>query len=252
MVLLDFQCTHRHASGFALDIALTMDHRFHRAIWSFGQWKDDDPVADRRISSTGTGAHSDWRATRGRHGLDGSGCRLRSVRSAMSFKMHCYFRISVCGTISSTVRRHRRKQRRSVDFHRLIEVLEIGPLLDRPIHNLSGGERQRIAMGRALLSSPELLLMDEPLASLDKPLKSKVLTYLERTVAEWNVPTLLVTHSKAEVRRVAQWVVVIHEGRLVREGRPRVALPRTARERRPTGQLPSVRLLLGQSDHASL
>ena len=94
----------------------------------------------------------------------------------------------------------------------MVEVLELGPLLRRYPHSLSGGEKQRVALGRAVLSGPELLMMDEPLASLDDPLKGRILAYLQRTVAEWNIPTLFVTHSQAEVRRAAEWVVVLEQG----------------------------------------
>ena len=120
--------------------------------------------------------------------------------------------------------RRRDKRGRMLDFARVVEVLEIGPLLRRFPRNLSGGERQRVALGRALLSGPELLLMDEPLASLDAPLRDRVLSYLERAVAEWNIPTLFVTHAQAEVRRAAQWVVLLEKGRLVGTGTPEDAL----------------------------
>jgi molybdate transport system ATP-binding protein len=119
---------------------------------------------------------------------------------------------------------HRDKLGRMLNFARVVEVLEIGPLLRRFPRNLSGGERQRVALGRALLSGPELLLMDEPLASLDAPLRDRVLSYLERAVAEWNIPTLFVTHAQAEVRRAAQWVVLLEKGRLVGAGTPEDAL----------------------------
>jgi molybdate transport system ATP-binding protein len=120
--------------------------------------------------------------------------------------------------------RYRRGPRRTVDFYRAVEVLELGTLLHRYPRNLSGGEKQRVALGRALLSGPELLMMDEPLASLDDPLKGRILAYLEGVVAEWAIPTLFVTHSQADVRRAAEWVVVIDKGRVVCSGPPNEAL----------------------------
>jgi molybdate transport system ATP-binding protein len=118
----------------------------------------------------------------------------------------------------------RRSGPRRVDFKRVVEVLELGVLLDRYPHNLSGGERQRVALGRALLSNPELLLMDEPLAALDAPLKSRILTYLERVIHEWSVPTLFVSHGQGEVRRLAGYVVVLENGKVVGCGTPEEAL----------------------------
>lgn len=114
--------------------------------------------------------------------------------------------------------RWRKRKRRSVEFDRVVQVLEIEGLLGRYPYNLSGGERQRVALGRALLSGPELLLMDEPLASLDAPLKARVLAYLERVVSEWDIPTLFVTHEQDEVRRVADWVVRLERGRVLGAG----------------------------------
>ena len=112
----------------------------------------------------------------------------------------------------------------AIDFQRVIEMLEIGGLLQRYPRNLSGGEKQRVALGRALLSGPELLLMDEPLASLDAPLRTRILAYLERVVAQWDIPTLFVTHSQVEVRRAAEWVVVLEKGRMIGAGTPEDAL----------------------------
>ncbi len=115
----------------------------------------------------------------------------------------------------------RRQQRTStIEPARVIEVLELGDLLQRYPRNLSGGQRQRVALGRSLLSVPELLLMDEPLASLDAELKNRVLTYLERVVNTWHVPTIYVSHSAAEVRRLAQRVIVVDQGRVVQMGTP--------------------------------
>ena len=125
-------------------------------------------------------------------------------------------------------RRHDRRGRNAVEFSRVVDVLQIGHLLGRQPRNLSGGESQRVALGRALLSNPDLLLMDEPLASLESPLRVRILDYLQRTVEVWNIPALFVTHEQAEVRRAADWVVVIDKGRLVATGTPEEALSQPA------------------------
>jgi molybdate transport system ATP-binding protein len=109
----------------------------------------------------------------------------------------------------------RRRPGRRVDFKRLIEILELGDLLGRNPRSLSGGQRQRTALGRALLRGPELLLMDEPLAALDSDLKGRIVDYLARAIGEWDIPTLLVSHDRADVRRLAERVIVLEAGRVV-------------------------------------
>ena len=106
------------------------------------------------------------------------------------------------------------------DMGAVVEMLGIGALLARRPGTLSGGERQRVAIGRALLSGPRLLLMDEPLASLDEARKTEILPYLERLSRETRVPILYVSHSVAEVARLATTVVALSEGRVVRAGTP--------------------------------
>ncbi len=95
----------------------------------------------------------------------------------------------------------------------IIEVLGIAALLDRQPGSLSGGEQQRVAIGRAILASPRLLLMDEPLASLDDARKQEILPYLERLRDELKIPILYVTHTRAEVDRLASAVIGIANGR---------------------------------------
>ena len=98
------------------------------------------------------------------------------------------------------------------------ELLGITALLDRRIGALSGGEKQRIAIGRALLSCPRMLLMDEPLAALDGARKAEILPYLERLRDHTNIPILYVSHSMAEVARLATTVIVLENGRIARAG----------------------------------
>jgi len=101
---------------------------------------------------------------------------------------------------------------------RIVGLLDIGQLMERRPGKLSGGERQRIAIGRALLTRPRLLLLDEPLASLDIERKREILPYLERLRDEVGVPMVYVSHQAAELRRIATTVVRLEAGRVTAAG----------------------------------
>jgi molybdate transport system ATP-binding protein len=103
-------------------------------------------------------------------------------------------------------------------LERIVELLGLGALLDRRPGHLSGGERQRVALGRAILSAPRLLLMDEPLAALDTARKAEILPYLERLRDQLNLPILYVSHSASEVARLATTVVLMEAGRITAAG----------------------------------
>jgi molybdate transport system ATP-binding protein len=107
---------------------------------------------------------------------------------------------------------------RSGDLGGVVDLLGIGHLLDRRPNALSGGEKQRVAIGRALLASPKLILMDEPLASLDDRRKAEIMPYIERLRDETKVPIVYVSHSVAEVARLATDMVVLDAGRVVAFG----------------------------------
>jgi molybdate transport system ATP-binding protein len=97
---------------------------------------------------------------------------------------------------------------------RVIDLLDIGGLLDRRPGKLSGGERQRVAFGRALLSKPKLLLLDEPLGALDEERKREILPYLVRLRDEAGIPMVYVSHDAAELRQLATQIVMLKRGRV--------------------------------------
>lgn len=108
--------------------------------------------------------------------------------------------------------------RRKVALEQAVELLGLSALMDRRVQTLSGGERQRVAIARALATSPQLLLMDEPLSALDAARKAEVLPYLERLQRSLDIPVLYVSHSQDEVARLAHHVVLLQAGSVVTQG----------------------------------
>lgn len=103
-------------------------------------------------------------------------------------------------------------------FQHILSLLNLSHLLERFPVDLSGGEKQRVAIARALLSQPDMLLMDEPLASLDLPRKKEVMPFLEKLALEIEIPILYVTHSLSEILRLADHIVILDEGRVKASG----------------------------------
>ena len=110
------------------------------------------------------------------------------------------------------------KQTGGPDFDDVVEMLGIGSLLARRPGRLSGGEKQRVAIGRALLANPGLILADEPLAALDQARKDEILPYFERLRDAVSVPILYVSHAEQEVARLATWIVALDQGRVTAQG----------------------------------
>lgn len=108
-------------------------------------------------------------------------------------------------------------------FDSLVAALELASLLERVPASLSGGERQRVALARALMTQPRLLLLDEPLASIDQPLRERILLYLRR-VRDLGIPMIYVTHQPFEALALSSWCVVLRDGRVAAEGASRVVL----------------------------
>jgi molybdate transport system ATP-binding protein len=225
MSLVSLRCRHRYSSGFQLDVAFEVQHRFTAIFGPSGSGKTTilNMIA-------GFVRPDDGAIQLGDRTLLDSTQRVslppERRHVGVVFQDSLLFPHMNVDRNLRYGQRHRRAAGAALDFSRVVEVLEIGHLLKRfPLH-LSGGERQRVALGRALLSSPQLLLMDEPLASLDMPLRDRILGYLQRAVARWDIPTLFVTHAQAEVRRAAEWVLVLEKGKLIASGTPEEALSR--------------------------
>ena len=254
MSLLSFQCRHQYPGGFELDVAFELNHPITSLFGPSGSGKTSvlSIVAGFLRPQTGKVRLGDRTVldTAGRMHLPPERRELGVV-----FQDHLLFPHL---TVEDNLRygqRRRSRRRRSIELSRVVEVLEIGGLLGRYPGRLSGGEQQRVALGRALLCGPQLLLMDEPLASLDARLKARILAYLQRVVAEWQIPTLFVSHAQADVRRVADWVVILKQGRVVTSATPDVALgqPEPLGWKNSTGPVNLLRLEQVQScdDHAT-
>jgi molybdate transport system ATP-binding protein len=103
----------------------------------------------------------------------------------------------------------RRASGAAVDFKKIVDLLELGDLLHRVPYSLSGGQKQRVAVGRSILRRPNLLLLDEPLNAVDEPLRASIIDYLDRIIDEFQIPTLLVSHDRDSVARLARTTILI-------------------------------------------
>jgi len=123
-------------------------------------------------------------------------------------------------TIRANLAYGRRGGAARVSTDELVHVLDLEPFLDRLPDALSGGQRQRVALGRALAAGPELLLLDEPLASVDEPARLRILTYLRQAYQRWHVPFVYVSHSLTEVLFLTDSSWLMAPGRIVRQAEP--------------------------------
>jgi molybdate transport system ATP-binding protein len=213
VIRLEFACTLRYLSGFVLDADFSTRTSVTVLSGPSGSGKTT-------ILSILAGL---LRPDRGRIRLDSTvlfdsdaGINLppESRRIGYVFQDYLLFpHLSVRRNLLYGWRR-RPADARPPSLERVVEVLQLGDTLDRLPHTLSGGQRQRVALGRALLCGPRLLLLDEPLASVDEALRQRVLGYIEHVLHEWDIPTLYVTHNAAEAERLARQVVRIESGRV--------------------------------------
>ncbi|MCP1511240.1 molybdenum ABC transporter ATP-binding protein [Pseudomonas rhodesiae] len=204
---------HLRYSGFALDVDLQLPGRGVTAL--YGHSGSGKTTCLRCIAGL----------ERARHGLirindevwqdSRSGVFMPPHQRALGYvfqEASLFAHLSVRANLEFGLKRTPRAQRQ-VDMAQATELLGIGHLLERRPQHLSGGERQRIGIARALLTSPRLLLMDEPLAALDSQRKSEILPYLERLHDELEIPVLYVSHAQDEVARLADHIVLLSEGK---------------------------------------
>ena len=130
-------------------------------------------------------------------------------------------------------------ENRRIELGHLAGILKLEGLLERGVNNLSGGEKQRVALGRAILSNPRLLLMDEPLSALDDDLKYQIIPYLKSVSDEFQVPFLFISHSLVEMRLMVERVIVFEQGRII----ARTTADQLARQRLQTSQTGYINLL---------
>jgi molybdate transport system ATP-binding protein len=121
--------------------------------------------------------------------------------------------------------RRRLAEKESFTLEHVSEVMEISALLERNVTSLSGGEQQRVGFARAILSVPRLLLLDEPMSSLDAPLKTRLIPFLHRIRDEFHIPFVYVTHDASELTALCDEVLVLQRGRIVERGSPGKVLP---------------------------
>jgi len=218
---LSFQCTHKFPGGFALAAEFSTSADVTALVGPSGSGKTSilyiiAGLLTPQIGHVSLGERSLLDTRRAVN------LKPEQRRVGLVFQDHVLFpHLSVRQNL--LYGHKRRGQVRSpgigkIEPERVIQVLELAPLMERAPRNLSGGEKQRVALGRALLSSPELLLMDEPLAGLDEALRERVLDYLGRVLQEWRVPTLYVSHNPQEVQRLAGEIIVLEAGRVTQSG----------------------------------
>jgi molybdate transport system ATP-binding protein len=141
--------------------------------------------------------------------------RPEQRRIAMVFQQHCLFpHLSVKNNLLYGFKRCPLKFR-TIDFDALVDVLKLKDLLGRGVTKLSGGEKQRVALGRAILANPRLLLMDEPLSALDDTLRFQIIPYLKSVSSEFGIPYLFISHSLVEMRLMTDTVLSFEKGDMV-------------------------------------
>jgi molybdate transport system ATP-binding protein len=174
--------------------------------------------------------------------------RPEQRRIAMVFQQHCLFpHLNVKNNLLYGFKRCPAEDR-TIDFATLVEVLKLEGLLGRGVTNLSGGEKQRVALGRAILANPRLLLMDEPLSALDDSLRFQIIPYLKSVSEQFNIPYLFISHSLIEMRLMTDTVLAFEKGAMIEQSTSE-QLARNRMGYNPTGYINLLKL--GPPTHRS-
>ncbi len=203
--------------GFSVEIAERSEARALALFGPSGSGKTTivEAIAGLRRPERGTIAVAGRRLFASREGLDLAARDRRAGYVPQDVLLFPH--MSVRRNVLYGVREPRSAIR---DVDAVIELLELGELMDRAVGSLSGGERQRVALARAVMSDPAVLLLDEPMAAVDLPRRRRILDALLRIRDELRVPLVYVAHSPEEVTRIADRVVVLESGRVVAAGAP--------------------------------
>lgn len=202
-------------TGFTLDVDLTLPGRGITAL--FGHSGSGKTTLLRCIAGLEQ-PHQGFLRFQGELWQDGQYC-LPTYRRPIGYvfqEASLFLHLTVLENLRYGLKRN--AQARTADLDAAVTLLELTPLLDRHPAHLSGGERQRVAIARALAVRPRLLLMDEPLASLDYARKQEILPYLERLHDQLDIPLLYVSHAPDEVARLADHIVMLQAGKVLAQG----------------------------------
>jgi molybdate transport system ATP-binding protein len=206
MSLLQFDCRFRYDSGFRLDFAFDANSGVTALVGPSGSGKTTvlNLIAGLLEPNPGTIRLHDRALFDSRARIN-----LPPERRDVGYVFQDYQLFPHLNVADNLRYGQRRTQSAGIAYDRIVEILELGELTPRFPFSLSGGQKQRVALGRALLRSPQLLLLDEPLSALDAELRASVAAYLSRAIAEFKLPTLLVTHDQESVAALAHTTVVM-------------------------------------------
>jgi molybdate transport system ATP-binding protein len=210
---LEFGCRHRYADGFELDAKFTTDAPVTALFGPSGSGKTTilSLIAGLLRPESGTIRFGE------RAFVDTARKEFLAPERRRVGVLFQERRLFPHLTVRANIAYGARRRQGKMPLDATVESLEIRDLLDRYPRSLSGGQQQRVALARAIASGPEILLLDEPLTGVEAPLRDRIAEYLQQVIAQLAVPTLLVTHHRELVDRLATRTVTIEAGRVVAE-----------------------------------